>query len=151
VGADQNQGTVFFEISHQAVGGRAPVIAIHEGAVKCDPAAGLSIVINLAQILNLKEVRMSDRWGTNRQYRVSRGQKFASAASSHAVGGAIFGGAGLRRRRCLPGGEDPAPIEPSNNAQTADDDFVDGLDAGALELGSFCKNGVYPDAAAATG
>jgi hypothetical protein len=47
------------EISHQAVGGRHPMIAIHEGAVKCDPAAGLSIVINLAQIF--KEVRTSDR------------------------------------------------------------------------------------------
>ena len=41
--------------------------------------------------------------------------------------------------------------EPSNNAETADEDFDDGLDAGALELGSFCRNGVYPDAAAATG
>jgi hypothetical protein len=50
-----------------------------------------------------------------------------------------------------PGGEDPAPIEPSDNAETADEDFVDGLNAGALELGSFCRNGVYPDAAAATG
>jgi hypothetical protein len=59
IGADQNQGTLFLEISHQAVGGRAPVIAIHEGAVKCDPAAGLSIVINLAQIF--KEVQTSDR------------------------------------------------------------------------------------------
>jgi hypothetical protein len=59
--------------------------------------------------------------------------------------------AGLQRRRCLPGGVDPAPIEPSNNAETADEDFVDGLDAGTLELGSFCRNGVYPDAAAATG
>jgi hypothetical protein len=44
---------------HQAVGGRDPVIAIHEGAVKCDPAAGLSIVINLAQIF--KGVRPGDR------------------------------------------------------------------------------------------
>jgi hypothetical protein len=41
--------------------------------------------------------------------------------------------------------------EPSNNAETSDEDFDDGLDAGALELGSFCRNGVYPDAAAATG
>jgi hypothetical protein len=31
---------------------------------------------------------------------------------------------------------------PSNNAETADEDFVDDLDAGALELGSFCRNGV---------
>jgi hypothetical protein len=49
------------------------------------------------------------------------------------------------------GGEDQAPIEPSNNAERADEDSVDGLDADALELGSFCRNGVYPDAAAATG
>jgi hypothetical protein len=35
--------------------------------------------------------------------------------------------------------------------RTADEDFVDGLGVGALELGSFCRNGVYPDAAAATG
>jgi len=55
----KTRGPLFLEISHQAVGGRDPVIAIHEGAVKCDPAAGLSIVINLAQIF--KEVRTSDR------------------------------------------------------------------------------------------
>jgi hypothetical protein len=57
--ADQSREPLFLEISHQAVGGRDPVIAIHEGVVRCDPAAGLSIVINLAQIF--KEVRTSDR------------------------------------------------------------------------------------------
>jgi hypothetical protein len=55
----KTRGPLFLEISHQAVGGRDPVVAIHEGAVRCDPAAGLSIVINLAQIF--KEVRTSDR------------------------------------------------------------------------------------------
>jgi hypothetical protein len=49
------------------------------------------------------------------------------------------------------GGEDPAPIEPANNAETADEDFVDDFDAGAVELGLFCRNGFYEDAAAATG
>jgi hypothetical protein len=50
----------------------------------------------------------------------------------------------------IPGRRRPGPNRASNNAETADEDFVDGLDAGVLELGSFCRNGVYPDAAAAT-
>ena len=69
----------------------------------------------------------------NRQYR-----------GSPAIGGAIFGGGW---RRCLRAAKDPAPIEPSKMPRRRND----GLDAGALELGSFCRNGVYPDAAAATG
>jgi hypothetical protein len=44
-----NRGPLFLEISHKAAGA-GTVIAVHEGAAKCDPAAELSIVINLAQI-----------------------------------------------------------------------------------------------------
>jgi DNA-binding transcriptional MerR regulator len=53
---DRAGSKLFLEISHKAAGGD-PVIAIHEDAVKCDPDAGLSIVINLARIF--KEVRTS--------------------------------------------------------------------------------------------
>jgi DNA-binding transcriptional MerR regulator len=44
-----NRGPLLLEISHKAAGA-GTVIAVHEGAAKCDPTAELSIVINLAQI-----------------------------------------------------------------------------------------------------
>ena len=45
----KTRGPLFLEISRKAAGG-SPVIAIHEGAVRCDPAADLSLVINLTEI-----------------------------------------------------------------------------------------------------
>jgi DNA-binding transcriptional MerR regulator len=45
----KNRRPLFLEISHRPAGGDA-VIAVHEGAVNCDPAAELSIVINLTEI-----------------------------------------------------------------------------------------------------
>jgi len=43
------RGPLWLEISHRAARG-GTAIAIHEGAVQCDPDAELSIVINLARI-----------------------------------------------------------------------------------------------------
>jgi hypothetical protein len=54
----KDKGALFLEISHKAAGG-GTVIAIHEGTVKCDPDAELSIVINLARIF--EDVRMRAR------------------------------------------------------------------------------------------
>jgi DNA-binding transcriptional MerR regulator len=45
----ERRGGLWLEISHKAAGG-GTAIAIHEGAVRCEQDAQLSIVINLAQI-----------------------------------------------------------------------------------------------------
>jgi DNA-binding transcriptional MerR regulator len=52
-----SRGPLLLEISQKTAGG-GTTIAIHEGAVQCDPTAELSIVINMAQIF--ANVRSND-------------------------------------------------------------------------------------------
>jgi hypothetical protein len=95
VAADQPGDRFFFKISHQAVGGRAPVTAIHEGAVRCDPAAAGA---------NDRQVR---------DYRVSRPRPMPSAAR--------FSAGRPATAPMSPGRPGPGPNQASNNAEMADE------------------------------